>query len=192
MMKHTLQKGFTLIELMIVVAIIGILAAIALPAYQDYTVRTRITEGLSMIATLKVGLATDGATTAADLDGVATTWNAQAAGTGANSKFVNSILFLGAAGARTGVLEITYNNAVVGLAAGQNLIQIHPMIRAGAAGTSRTLVSAQAANVTGTMDFACVSATNLTAAANFAGATGGVPAAIGAGVLAKYAPAQCR
>ena len=52
-MKRSMQKGFTLIELMIVVAIIGILAAVALPAYQDYTVRAKVTEGISLMSGAK-------------------------------------------------------------------------------------------------------------------------------------------
>ena len=56
MKQRNVQKGFTLIELMIVVAIIGILAAIALPAYQDYTVRTKVREGVSLSAPARTAL----------------------------------------------------------------------------------------------------------------------------------------
>ena len=52
----TLQKGFTLIELMIVVAIIGILAAIAVPAYQDYTIKSKVSESASLMAATKTAL----------------------------------------------------------------------------------------------------------------------------------------
>ena len=56
-MKRSMQKGFTLIELMIVVAIIGILAAVALPAYQDYTVRAKVSEVVLAASSAKTAIA---------------------------------------------------------------------------------------------------------------------------------------
>ncbi len=185
-MKRTLQKGFTLIELMIVVAIIGILAAVALPAYQDYTIRARVTEGLSLVEPLKKALATDGSTTLADLAITVNTFNAQAGGVGATSKYVTNIQAVNT----TGVMAITYNGGAVGFKAAENILQIHPFIRSGAT-TVATLATAltPATQVSGTMDFACVSATNATAVVQFGAVA---PAAIATGVLAKYVPAQCR
>lgn len=66
MMKNV-QKGFTLIELMIVVAIIGILAAIAIPAYQDYTIRAKVTEGLNLASAAKATIS-ENAASGSDLD----------------------------------------------------------------------------------------------------------------------------
>ena len=103
-----LQKGFTLIELMIVVAIIGILAAVALPAYQDYTVRAKVTEGLSLAGSAKTAIAENAANGTAFTLGYSTV-----------SSTVNvSTITIAAA---TGELTITYTAAL-----GGSTLQLNP------------------------------------------------------------------
>ena len=107
-MRKQIQKGFTLIELMIVVAIIGILAAIAIPAYQNYTIRSQVTEGLSLAGGWKTSIAEFYANTGAfptctSATGVGGCMVAAGATTG---KYVTSVA-LAAAG---GQIVITYGN----------------------------------------------------------------------------------
>lgn len=173
--KSAAQRGFTLIELMIVVAIIGILAAVALPAYQDYTVRAKVTEGLSLAASAKTAVSETFQAT-----GVVPTTNLVAGfgntnAVGASSKYVTSVN-IGANGAIT----ITYNNTANGIPAlaANRIVMLTPSI-AGA-----LLV----AGATGTIDWACSSATSATAA----GRTPPLPVQAGGSVLQKYVPAECR
>lgn len=124
-----IQKGFTLIELMIVVAIVGILAAIAIPAYQDYTIRARVTEGLSLAAAAKLAVSETAQTNGA----------LPADSASAGYAFGGATPIVGNIAIANGVITVTFSNAAgnpMGPMANQTIIltPVNPNNAAWAAG----------------------------------------------------------
>ena len=98
-MKRSMQKGFTLIELMIVVAIIGILAAVALPAYQDYTVKAKVSEVILAASSAKTAVSESAQVNSAMPLAASLVVDTQA------SKFVSSVVY-SQTNASTGVITV--------------------------------------------------------------------------------------
>ncbi|WP_201608152.1 pilin [Psychrobacter okhotskensis] len=169
---NTAQKGFTLIELMIVIAIIGILAAIALPAYQDYTARAKVSEVVLALSTCRTAVTEASQTGLKATPTVADKFGCGEGGTSSApiSRYVKSI-----STSVNGVITATAQN-INQLASGKTKLDLVPYSTIGsngAGGTASVAADFNRASVKPIVTWECVSPTS-------------------GGIEAKYLPASCR